>query len=58
MYKEKDIDKLTYLYEELYKKDDTTFPEKYFKIKLDLEQNYSKQHDELYNIVRLTYIKK
>lgn len=58
LYKEKDIDKLTYLYEELYKKDDTTFPEKYFKIKLDLEQNYSKQHDELYNIVRLTYIKK
>ena len=58
LYKEKDIDKLTYLYEELYKKDDTTFPEKYFKIKLDLEQNYSKKHDELYNIVRLTYIKK
>ena len=58
LYKDKNIDKLTYLYDELYNKDNTTFQEKYLKIKLDLEENYTKKHNDLYDIVRLTYIKK
>lgn len=58
LYKEKNIEKLTYLYEELYKKDSLSFQEKYLKIKADIENNYSEVHNTLYEIVRLTYIKK
>lgn len=58
LYKDQCVDKLTYLYDELYKKDNTTFQEKYLKIKVDLEENYSKIHNDLYDIVRLSYIKK
>lgn len=58
LHKEKDSDKLTYLYEEIYKKDDLSFEEKYLKIKTDIEKNYSEIHNNLYEIVRLTYIKK
>lgn len=58
IYEEQEIDKLTYLYEELYKKDDLSFKDKYLRIKTDLEQNYSSIHNTLYDIVRLTYMKK
>ena len=58
IYKDKNIEKLTYLYEELYKKDNLSFQEKYLKVKNDIEKNYSEIHNNLYEIVRLTYIKK
>ncbi len=58
IYEENNIDKLTFLYEELFKKDDLSFYEKYMKIKNDIEKNYSEKHNKLYDIVRLTYIKK
>ena len=58
LYKNKNIDKLTYLYEEIYEKDNLTFEEKYLKIKTDLENNYCITHNTLYDIVRLSYTKK
>ena len=58
LYKENNIDKLTFLYEELYKKDNLSFEEMYKKLKQDITKDYSKKHNLLYDIVRLTYIKK
>ena len=58
LYKDKNSDKLIYLYEELYKKDNLSLQDKYLKLKLDIEENYSSIHNNLYEIVRLTYIKK
>lgn len=58
LYENKDIDKLTYLYEEIYKKDKLSISEKYQRLKTDLENDYSIKHNVLYDIVRLTYIKK
>ena len=58
LYQDNNVDKLTYLYEELFTKDDLSFKDKYLKIKDDLEKNYSIRHNALYEIVRLTYIKK
>lgn len=58
LYKEKNHDKLTYLYEEIYKQDDLSIDKKYSKLKIDLEDNYSNKHNQLYDIVRLTYTKK
>lgn len=58
LYKENNIDKLTFLYEEIFKKDDLSFYDKYIRIKTELEDNYSSKHNKLYDIVRLTYTKK
>lgn len=58
LYEENNIEKLTFLYEELFKKDDLSFYDKYLKIKNDIAENFSKRHNKLYDIVRLTYIKK
>ena len=57
-YKEKNIDKLNYLYQELYKKDKLSIKEKYQRIISDLEKNYSKEHNKIFDIVRLSYSKK
>ena len=58
LYKENNTSKLIFLYEELFKKDDLSLYDKYLKIKNDIENNYSNKHNKLYDIVRLTYIKK
>lgn len=58
LHQEKEHEKLTYLYEEIYKKDNLSLDEKYLKLKLDIEENYSNKYNYLYEIVRLTYIKK
>ena len=58
LHKENNKDKLEYLYEEIYIKDNLTLDEKYLKLKTDIEENYSNKHNALYEIVRLTYIKK
>ena len=58
LYEENNIDKLTFLYEELFKKDELSFYDKYMRIKTDISENYSKKHNKLYDIVRLTYVKK
>ena len=58
LYKEKQKEKLQYLYEEIYSKDNLTLEEKYLKLKQDLLQKYTNKFEQLYKIVRLTYIKK
>ncbi|MBO5120799.1 MAG: DUF3603 family protein [Bacilli bacterium] len=58
LYKEKKYDKLSYLYEEIFAKDKLSIKEKYQRLKTDIKENYSNIHNELFEIVRLTYIKK
>ena len=58
LYKEKLYDKLNYLYEELYSKDKLSIDKKYERIKEDITSNYNDRHNNLYEIVRLTYTKK
>ncbi len=58
LFKENNVDKLNYLYEELYHNIDGSLQDKYLHIKKDLETNYSSVHNDLYDIVRLSYIKK
>ena len=58
LYKEKLYDKLNYLYEELYPKDKLSIDKKYERIKDDITSNYNDRHNNLYEIVRLTYTKK
>ena len=59
LYKSKNIDKITYLYEEIYnQKDNLSLEEKYIKLKTDLEEKYCKAHNNLYDIVRLSHTKK
>ncbi len=56
--KEKNVEKLTYLYEEVFPKDELTFSEKLTKLIKEIKDNYSSKLNNLYEIVRLTYIKK
>ena len=56
--KEKDIDKLNFLYEEVFKPDKLLFEEKIKRLVNDIKDNFNNKHNELYEIVRLTYIKK
>lgn len=58
LYKEKKYEKLAYLYEEIFSKDNLSMKNKYIRLKEDIIENYSNVHNELYEIVRLTYIKK
>ena len=58
LYQENNIYKLTFLYEEIFPKDELSLYDKYLKLKEDIEDNYSNNHNKLYDIVRLTYIKK
>lgn len=56
--KENNRNKLNFLYQEIFLKDKLTFEEKYLKLKEDIEKNYTSKYNNLYEIVRLTYIKK
>ena len=56
--KENNKNKLNFLYHEIFLKDKLTFEEKYLKLKEDIEKNYTSKYNNLYEIVRLTYIKK
>lgn len=58
LYQENNISKLTFLYEEIFPKDELSLYDKYLKLKEDIEDNYSNNHNKLYDIIRLTYIKK
>ncbi len=53
-----DYDKLTYLYEEVFSKDNLSYKEKLSRLTNDIKNNYNNKHNELYEIVRLTYIQK
>lgn len=56
--KEKDYEKLTYLYEEIFPKDKLTISEKVTRLTKEINENFNNKLNELYEIVRLTYIKK
>ncbi len=56
--KTKDYDKLNYLYEEVFTKDNLSYKEKLSRLMDDIEHNYNSKHNELYDIVRLTYTRK
>ena len=56
--KENNRNKLNFLYQEIFLKDKLTFEEKYLKLKEDIEKNYTSKYNNLYETVRLTYIKK
>ena len=57
VYKEKDKDKLNYLYQEVYGKSRISFENKYLKLKNELEKNYSSKFNSLYEIFKLIYTK-
>lgn len=56
--KEKDYDKFNYLYEEIYPKDKLSFEERLNKLTLAIKENYTSKFNNLFEIIRLTYIKK
>lgn len=58
LYEEKNKDKIIYLYEELFSKDNLSIEEKIARMKTEIEENYSVKHNELYEIIRLTYTQK
>lgn len=58
VYKEKNKDKLNYLFKEIYGNKSLSFENKYLKLKTDIEKNYSPKFNSLYEIFKLTYTKK
>lgn len=56
--KQKNIDKFNYLYEEVFPKDDLPFNKRIQRLFDEIKNNYSSKFNNLYEIVRLTYIKK
>lgn len=58
VYKEKDKDKLNYLFKEVYGNKRLSFENKYLKLKNDLSENYTSKFNSLYEILKLTYTKK
>lgn len=54
----KNYEKLNYLYEELYNEDDKLIEEKYNKLIYEINNNYSSNHNKIYNILRLSNKKK
>lgn len=53
-----DVDKLIFLYEEIFKTDKLSFEKKLKRLIDDIKNNFNSKHNELYEIVRLTYTKK
>ena len=54
----KDYDKFNYLYEEIYSSDKLSFEERVNKLTTAIKDNYSSKFNNLFEIIRLTYIKK
>lgn len=53
-----DVDKLIFLYEEIFKTDKLSFEKKLKRLIDDIKNNFNSKHNQLYEIVRLTYTKK
>lgn len=53
----KDCAKLTFLYEEIFGKENISFEEKLTRLIEDIKNNFNNKHNELYEVVRLTYTK-
>ena len=58
IFKNKDIDKLTYLYEEVFGKDSHDVNYKYHRLMQDLDNHFDFRYRKLFQIVRLSYSKK
>ena len=58
MNNKKDNDKFNYLYEEIYPKDKLSFEERMHKLTTAIKDNYSAKFNDLFEIIRLTYMKK
>ena len=58
LFEEKNVDKLTYLYEELFEADNLDFEHKYQKMIHDLEMCFDYRYHKLFDIVQLSYSKK
>lgn len=56
--KTNNILKLNFIYEEIFKKDKLSFEKKVNRLIKNIENNFCDKHRKLYEIVRLTYIKK
>ena len=52
------IEKFNFLYSEIFKKDNLTFEQKYQKMFLDIKDNYTDKYNNLYELIRLTYVNK
>lgn len=57
-YKNKKYEKINYLYEEIYPRDNNTIAEKYKILIDDITNNYIDDHNRIYKILRLTHKKK
>ena len=58
IYKEENKEKLNYLYNEIFPKQRLSFKNKYLKIKTEVECNFSKKYNILYEILKLSCTKK
>ena len=58
LFEEKNVDKLTYLYEEIFGVDNLDFSHKYQRILQDLEVGFDQRYHKLFDIVQLSYSKK
>lgn len=58
LFEEKNVDKLTYLYEEIFGVDNLDFSHKYQRIIQDLEVGFDQRYHKLFDIVQLSYSKK
>lgn len=56
--KTNDLLKLNFIYEEIFKRDNYSFEKKLKRLVKDIEENFNYKHHKLYEIIRLTYIKK
>ena len=57
VYETNNIDKLNYLYKEIYNDSSLSFESKYLKLKKSIKENYESKYNILYDILKLTYIK-
>lgn len=58
VYQAKNIDKLNYLYKEIYNDSSLSFESKYLKLQKSIQENYESKYNVLYDILKLTYNKK
>ena len=57
-YKKGSYEKINYLYEEIFPKDDKSIEEKYKILLKDITKNYSQEHNKIFKILKLTHSKK
>ncbi len=58
LFEQRDVDKLTYLYEEVFGHDDSLFDYKYERLIEGVSKSFDRRYQNLYEVVRLSYSKK